>query len=65
MKSLTTMLTLFLLAAPAAGGFVCERWGNAPQCDHRGTMKVVTGQTVEFDLSALRVRSPLEQVIKL
>ena len=39
-------------AAPAAGDFVTEVWGNRPLCHHQGTFKA-DGPVASFDLSAL------------
>ena len=36
----------------AADGFITTTFGNAPACEHRGTLKVTAG-SVRFDLSAL------------
>ena len=40
------------LAAPAAGDFLTEQWGNADTCRHRGTVRYAD-RLLTFDLSAL------------
>jgi len=42
-----------LPAAPAAGDFLTEQWGNAASCRHRGTVRYAD-RVLRFDLSALR-----------
>lgn len=63
MRPYVAAVTLLMLAAAAAGDFVAEIWGNAPSCHHKGTMKVVEGRTVEFDLSALRPRAKIQRAV--
>lgn len=43
---------LLAVAAPAAGDYLAERWGNDPTCRHRGTV-TYKDRVLTFDLSAV------------
>ncbi len=43
---------LLAVAAPAAGDYLTERWGNDPTCRHRGTV-TYKDRVLTFDLSAV------------
>jgi hypothetical protein len=62
MRTCAIALVLLTLAVPAAGDFVCERWGNTAECHHRSTLKV-SGKVVEFDLSALGRMSRIQRAV--
>jgi len=49
-------------AAPAAGDYVTERWGNAEACGHRGTVKLTDG-VLSFDLSALPAGAKVHRAV--
>ncbi|KKL25895.1 hypothetical protein LCGC14_2400730, partial [marine sediment metagenome] len=63
MKAYASVLVLLAAATSAAGDFVVEVWGNATLCHHKGTMRVVAGRTVEFDLSALPRRAKIQRAV--
>ncbi|MHC4718351.1 MAG: hypothetical protein ACYS5V_15370, partial [Planctomycetota bacterium] len=51
-----------ILAAPAAGDFLTQRWGNADSCRHRGTV-TYAGRVLKFDLSALKRRAKVHRAV--
>ncbi len=62
MKRYIAVVALLAAAAPAAGDFVAEVWGNAGLCHHKGTLKI-DGRTVEFDLSALPKGARIQRAV--
>ncbi|MDP6634946.1 MAG: hypothetical protein QGG42_08620 [Phycisphaerae bacterium] len=69
MKALWSFLTIIALILPAGRtlaaekGLITTTFGNAPHCEHRGTLKA-SRQALQFDLSAVAGKNIIRAVLR-
>ena len=59
---IVTTLLIAAAAAPAAGDFLTESWGNAESCRHRNTVRYAD-RVLKFDLSAIPTGAKVHRAV--